>query len=250
MSFLITKLLLLLTAIFLLGGCVIFYGLDTFDIKAYGIPRFVRNDFTQSDKISEISRFRSSAGHDYSDGSESCRSMKHYYAPYEKYRVNNEIEVYSPADGVIHSIIKEEHGASEGLINQQVRIKSSVYPAFVFVLFHIDLISSEISSGKELKAGELIGHARMYYPDINEYGGSFDIAVWVNTPYGMRYISYFDTMADSLFNNYIARGAKSRDDFIISKEDRDADPLSCDGQRFTTNGKLENWFNLNMTLLR
>jgi hypothetical protein len=36
----------------------------------------------------------------------------------------------------------------------------------------------------------------------------------------------------------------------ISKEDRDADPLSCDGQRFTSSGKLENWFNLNTSLLR
>jgi len=245
---LVSKLILLSTASFLLTGCVLYYG-NTFDIDTYGIPRFVRNDFTQLGKITKISRFRSAAGHDYSDDFESCRNMKHYYAPYDKYRVNNEIEIYSPVDGVIHSIIKEGHGASKGLINQQVRIQSSEYPAFVFVLFHIDLISLDISKGKKLQAGELIGHARMYYPDINDYGGSFDIAVWVNTPSGIRNISYFDTMADTLFSNYIARGAKSRDDFIISKEARDADPLTCDGQRFTSNGKLENWFTLNMTLL-
>jgi len=54
----------------------------------------------------------------------------------------------------------------------------------------------------------------MYYPDINEYGYSFDIAIWNNSSSKMRYVSYFDIMADRLFNNYIARGAKSRDDFI------------------------------------
>jgi hypothetical protein len=247
MKFLVLNMLLLLTSIFLLFGCVVFHGSNTHSIETYNVPRFVSNDFTQLEKISEISKFRSAAGHDYSDGFESCRSMKHYYAPYDKYRVNNNIEVYSPVDGVIHSIIKEGHGASEGLDNKQVRIQSSVYPAFVFVLFHIDLISPEISNGKKLQAGELIGHARMYYPDINDYGYSFDIAVWVETPSGMRYVSYFDTMADTLFNNYIARGAKSRNDFIISKEKRDADPLSCDKQRFTSNGKLENWFILNTT---
>jgi hypothetical protein len=82
----------------------------------------------------------------------------------------------------------------------------------------------------------------LYYPDIKEYGYSFDIAIWDNSPSKMRYVSYFDTMTDSLFNNYIARGARSRDDFIISRTERDADPLSCDNGRFTSNGKLMNWF--------
>lgn len=243
--FLVSIFALLFTVVFLLVGCVVLHGHN--DIKTYGIPKFVEKDFTQLEKISEISRFRSSAGHDYSDGFESCRSMKHYYAPYEKYRVNNDIEVYSPVDGTIHSIIKEQHGASDGLYNKQVRIQSSKYPVFIFVIFHIDLTSSEISEGKTVKAGELIGHARMYYSDINEYGYSFDIAVWDNSFSKMRYVSYFDTMTDKLFNNYIVRGAKSRSDFIISKEERDADPLSCDKERFTSNGKLKNWFVLNFS---
>jgi len=217
---------------------------DAHTIRNYNVPIFIKHDFTQLEKISKISRFRSAAGHDYSDGFESCRSMKHYYAPYEKYRINNEIEVYSPVDGFIHSIIKEGHGASEGSENKQVRIQSDEYPTMVFVLFHIDLISPEICSGRKIRAGELIGYARLYYPDINEYGYNFDIAVYVNTPSGIRYISYFDTMTDVLFRSYMARGARSRADFIISKEERDADPLSCDGERFTGEGRLENWFTL------
>ena len=34
----------------------------------------------------------------------------------------------------------------------------------------------------------------------------------------------------------------SREEVIIIKEERDADPLSCDGETFTTQGTLENWF--------
>lgn len=239
--FLAFVLALLFAASIQLVGCFVLHGHNVHDITTCDIPKFVEKDFTQLEKISEISRLRSAIGHDYSDGFESYRSMKHYYAPYEKYRINNDVEIYSPVDGTIHSIIKEQHGASEGLFNKQVRIQSSKYPLFIFVIFHVDLVASEISEGKRLHAGELIGHARMYYPDINEYGYSFDIAIWNNSSSKMRYVSYFDTMTDSLFSYYVARGARSRNDFIIGKAERDADPLSCENGRFTGNGKLINW---------
>ena len=37
----------------------------------------------------------------------------------------------------------------------------------------------------------------------------------------------------------------SRDDFIIPREARDADPLTCEGEEFTVGGNLENWVVLN-----
>jgi hypothetical protein len=52
-------------------------------------------------------------------------------------------------------------------------------------------------------------------------------------------------MSDSLFLNYQTRGMAIRDDAIISKEDRDADSLSCNGETFTNQGTLENWVILN-----
>jgi len=222
--------------------------LKSSDIPTNDIPRFVQNDFTQLEKISQISRFRSAAGHDYSDQFESCRSMKHYYAPYDAYRENNNIKVYSPVDGVIDSIMDEGHGASEGLTNKQIRIRSASYPEFIFVIFHTDLISADIIAGKNVQAGELLGHARMYYPDLAEYAHDFDIAVWfwpeMGSP-GTRYISFFETMTDARFNNYAARGVQSRSELIISKDARNADPLTCDGQQFTSTGSLENWVTLN-----
>jgi len=73
-----------------------------------------------------------------------------------------------------------------------------------------------------------------------------DIAIMVNTPLGIKCISYLDVMTDNLFQSYINRGFNLRDDAIITKEQRDLDPLTCnpDGT-FVTEGNIDNWFNLN-----
>lgn len=220
-------------------------GVATYDLERLGVPKFVSQDFTQLYKVKSISLFRSAYGHDYSDATEECRSMKHYYAPKNIYRKNDEIEIYSPIDGVIESIQNEHHGSSDGLKNKEVRIQSTQYPAFSFTLFHCDLIDDTIVVGKEVHAGELIAHARMVYPDLNETANDFDISVWVQTPDHIQYVSYFETMTDTLFSNYQSRGVTSRDEMIISKSARDADPLTCNGQQFTNTGSLPNWKDLN-----
>ena len=215
------------------------------DIEVTGVPEFVEKDFTQLSKIDKISKFRSGFGHSFTDGSEPCRSMKHYFNPYQSYRQNNAVEIYSPVNGMIVSVANDGHGASAGLTNKEVQIKPDKYPAFVFVIYHCDLTSEAIVTGKRIEAGELIGHARLYYDDLNEYATSFDIAVWVNTPSGMRLVSYFETMSDDLFNTYLLRGVTSRHDFIITKEDRDSSPLQCDGDTFLSEGSIENFVSLN-----
>jgi hypothetical protein len=218
---------------------------DLYDIEAMGIPKFVGKDFTQLSKIEKISKFRSGFGHSYNDEAETCRSMKHYYNPYENYRENNSVEIYSPVSGTVVSVTNDGHGESIGLTNKQIHIQPDDQPAFVFVLFHCYLISPAVKTGKTVQAGELIGHARLYYEDLDQHASSFDIALWVNTPSGIRLVSYFDAMKDAVFNNYVARGAQSRNDFIITREDRDADPLECNGETFLAEGELENWFTLN-----
>jgi len=122
-------------------------GCDYYDVDSNGVPKFVESDFTELAKIMQISRFRSGSGHDYSGDFESCRSMKHYYAPFEIYRENYNIEVYSPVHGVIERIEDERHGSSSGLSNKQIRIKSTIQPAFTFIIFHTDLISSDMAEG-------------------------------------------------------------------------------------------------------
>jgi hypothetical protein len=213
----------------------------TYDIAHDGIPKFVKKDFTQLAKIEKISKFRSGEGHDFSDGFETCRSMKHYYSVYEGYRLNNVVEIRSPVAGDIVSISNDGHGASIGLNNKQIQIRPDGQPAFVIRIFHCDLASSAICAGKRLKVGELLGHARLYYEDLGEHAGSFDIAVFVNTPDGRRLISYFNTLSDAAFSAYTARGVTSRQDFIITQEERDADPLQCNGEEFMNSGNLGNW---------
>jgi hypothetical protein len=213
----------------------------THDVEIDGIPRFVGSDYTRLAMIHSISRFRSAAGHSYTDRFESCRSMKHYYAPMESYRRNNTVPIYAPATGTIVAVWADGHGASIGLSNKQIILRPESQPAFRFWIFHTDLVSSEVAAGTHVEAGELIGHARLYYDDLGEYGTSFDIAVTVNTPAGVQLVSYFDTMTDTLFSNYRARGVTSREDLVISREARDSDPLECEGETFISNGTIESW---------
>jgi len=216
----------------------------SYDIEANGIPQFVGHDFTQVSRIEMISRFRSGVGHSYTDGTETCRSMKHYYAPYDAYRENDTVEIYSPVRGTITTVVNDGHGASIGLKNKQIHIRPDDQPAFNFVIFHCDVLSSAIATGKKVAAGELLGYARLYYDDLDEYADNFDIAVSVNTPSGNRLVPYFETMDDVTFDGYVSRGAVSRDEFTITREARDADPLECDGETFMTSGTLENWVTL------
>jgi hypothetical protein len=220
-----------------------------YDIELNGIPKFIEKDFTQLSKIDMISKFRSGFGHSYTDGSEDCRSMKHYYNPYERYRKNLEVEIYSPVTGTIVSIMNDFEGSNTdllGLKNKEIHIKPDEQPAFIFDIFHCELVSSDIVTGKKVQAGELLGFATMYYETWDEYVTSFDIAVWVNTPSGIRLVPYSDTMKDVVFKNYISRGVFSRQDFIITQESRDANPLECNGEQFVSNDENPNdWVILN-----
>jgi hypothetical protein len=212
-----------------------------YDITNAGIPKFVRADFTNLAKIEKISKFRSGFGHSFTDGFEECRSMKHYFNPYEIYRKNNTVQIFSPVTGTIISITNDGYGESLGLTNKLVHIRPDDQPAFIFVLFHVDLLSPEVVTGKRIQRGEPIGYAHLYYDDLDEYVTSFDIAAWVNTPSGLRLISYIETLDDEVFEHYASRGVLSRDEFIITREVRDANPLECNGESFVTSDNPDNW---------
>ncbi|MFH1688627.1 MAG: hypothetical protein ABIE42_00135 [Candidatus Eisenbacteria bacterium] len=198
---------------------------ETYDIDANGIPRFVAVDCITLDDIYRISKFRSGVGHDYSDDFESCRSMKHYFQP--SFDVDwSTVEVFSPVDGTVSRMWEEWAGT-------QVQVRSGERPAFFFNVFHINL-SDPLVVGDSLSAGQPLG---------NHIGAQTmsDIAVWVNTPSGPKLISYFDVMTDSLFQGYQARGLSSREDAVISRDARDADPLSCYQEEFADTGNIANW---------
>lgn len=202
---------------------------ETYNVDANGIPKFAAVDYIELDKIYRISKFRSSVGHSYWDDFESCRSLKHYFEPKGDADWST-IKIYSPVKGTVSRLIEEWAGT-------QVQIKSTQYPAFFFIIFHINLANP-------LKVGDMINAGQQLGMHIGSQTMS-DIAVGVNTPDGWKLVSYFSVMTDSVFQGYQARGVSSRDVMIISKEARDADTLTCDGDTFTNSGHIENWVILN-----
>ncbi len=208
-------------------------GNGTYDVDANGIPRFVYADYIDLAKIYLISKFRSGIGHSYSDDFESCRSMKHYFQP--KASIDwSKVKIFSPVDGTVTRVTEDEAGA-------QVRIKSKEYPAFFFIIFHVNLLNP-LSVDDEVTEGQMLG------THIGVQTMS-DIAVGVNTPGGWKLLSYFEVIADVVFQNYKARGVNSRNAVIISKQARDVDPLTCSGEDFVNSGNLVNWVILSTSSL-
>ena len=211
-----------------------------FDLDTQAVPQVVTADFTNvADYIEDISLFRSAAGHDYSDSFESCRSMKHYFSPKLEERLNDNVPVFAPFAGVVVTLNTEEAGfVDDGVTDQRVFIRSDNNPAVLVVLFHVDLLTDELVVGSEVTAGQQLGYARMIS------GGSvhhdFDIGAQIYTLEGVRYASYFELLDASIFSNYSSFGL-SRSDFIITESARDADPLTCDGETFTSFGSLDSW---------
>lgn len=65
------------------------------------LPRFITASHIDVADVEYVSRFRSAAGHDFSDSFEGPSSMKHYYRPLNYYDVRFTQPIYSPVDGVI-----------------------------------------------------------------------------------------------------------------------------------------------------
>lgn len=192
-----------------------------YDLVNQGVPRFVNTSYIDLNKITQISTFRSSIGHSYTDGLESCRSMKHYFGNPDQTAL-----IYSPVDGVITKLDQEWAGI-------QIRIQSSSYPAFSFIIFHVAL-QPNLKLGDIVKTGQILGN------HISNQTSS-DIAVSVDTKEGLRLISYIETLSDQGWAQLQARGIKNREQLIISKQSRDASPLQCEGEKFTSIDNLVTW---------
>ncbi|HLA88798.1 MAG TPA: hypothetical protein VJL28_00010, partial [Gemmatimonadaceae bacterium] len=71
-----------------------------------------------------------------------------------------------------------------------------------------------------------------------------DIAVGVSTPRGYQLVSWFEAMSDGVFAGYASRGVASRASAIITRAARDADPLTCSGETFTSSDTIAGWLAL------
>ena len=199
-------------------------GIDT----TQALPKFIRTNYIELDLINRISRFRSGIGHSYTDDFESCRSMKHYFEP--KGNVDwSVVKIFSPVSGEVIRVFEEWAG-------DQVQITPTDQPSFYLSIFHIKLI-------RPLKAGDRVTEGELLGTHIGAQTMS-DIAVGVTVNGKRKLVSYFDVITDSLFQQYTRRGATSRAQFIITKEDRDGDSLRCAGDAFMNSGKLSHWVEL------
>jgi hypothetical protein len=200
------------------------------------LPKFITHDFIDLSRVGSISKFRSGEGHDFSSSGESCRSMKHYFNPpitaeSEQYRQahnglppapdgQTDIDIFSPVAGTITAIREEQTP-----IGKQVYIKPDDAKSFTLRFFHIYLASG-IEKGSRLAAGQKIG--------VIGAGQSTDIAVERGgLPWNKGYVSYFSVMSDQVFATYQTLGVASRDALIITKEQRDAQPFTCNGEEFS-----------------
>ena len=187
------------------------------------VAKFVNTNFIDLDSIERISKFRGGYGHDYSEGSpEECRSMKHYFwakggMPGSSHSPAwTTVKYYSPVDGKISFLRPgtDSDGQTEYYFTIIPDEQSSYYLSF----FHVNLLS-EFQKGGSVKEGQHIG----YLSDEYVHG---EIAVQKGL--GGAPISFFNIITDDLFEEYKKGGAKTREDFIIPKEDRDKKSLNCD----------------------
>jgi hypothetical protein len=199
----------------------------TYDVATSGLPVLIEADYINLGSIEWVSLFRSSSGHDFSDDFEVCRSMKHYFNPISTVDWSA-IQIYSPIEG---TIVGWSHEGDRGTA---ITIGSNAFPGVAVTIFHITL-SSPPSIGDTVAAGDLLG-------THHGSGGNSDIAVGIVTLDGYMLVSYFDVMSDDVFQDYEAYGASSRSDFIITAAERDLDPLTCDGEEFSSSGTLQKWF--------
>jgi hypothetical protein len=213
-------------------------GLPSYDLATFGPPRVLTANYIDLSKIERISRFRSAVGHSYTDGSETCRSMKHYFQPWLSVDWNS-VDIFAPASGTILGI------ARDGVYGFRVRMRPRDLPALDVQIFHVNL-DSAIVVNAWVNAGDHLGR---HFGRQALSTTMSDIAMSIGPKEGGTLISYFDAMTDAVFAEFQARGVAAREAAIITKAERDADPVACVGEsQFTTQGTLPNWLQLATTL--
>lgn len=217
----------------LIGAVIVAGVVVSSSAETDSVPQFIEADFIDLEKIYSISKFRSGSGHDFSGSGESCRSMKHYFNTQDtrekmmSFEKNNgippqpdgvhDINIYSPVTGEIVAVEIEQMP-----IGEQIYIRPDSHPDYTVRLFHVYL-DSGMKDGSKVNAGQKIGIISQYQnTDIAIMAGGFKTNL----------VSYFDVMPESIFAKYRERGVKSRDELILTKEARDADPLQCNGEMF------------------
>ncbi|MAT07746.1 MAG: hypothetical protein ACJ0A8_00790 [Dehalococcoidia bacterium] len=200
------------------------------------LPKVAKANFAELEKLGRTSKIRSGVGHDYSFNTSeydptgaSCRSMKHYMIPVGVPRDNAlysttphtfdwmSIKFFSPVDGVVQDVVYSSNSYGP---EAQFTISSDEHGGYYFNFYHVNLDPSLIF-GSKVTAGQYIGH-------LNGVAWA-EIAVEVRVNSRESYlVSFLQVATDEVLSEYQARGLNSVSDVIVTKEERDANPLPCD----------------------
>ena len=201
------------------------------------IPQIANFNFTELDKYSRMSKLRSGVGHDYSFNTSeydatrnNCRSMKHYFVPMGVPLENSlygvtphafewmSIKFFAPADGTLTDVryTQNEYG-----MEANFSILSSQYPGYYFTYYHIAL-DPNLTEGTLVEAGEQIGTL-----GHEESWGEIAVQVRINSTES-HLISFIQVATDDVLEIYKNRGVNTASDVIITREQRDANPLACE----------------------
>ncbi len=207
----------------------------TYDVGSSGVPLIIGADCIEPSRMGMVSKFRSGHGFDYSDDFESCRSMKHSFAP-KPGEDPATGRLFAPFSGTVIGSLEDWEGTTLWK-GTTIGIRPDSQEAFWALLFHVNL-DRPLQVGDHVEAGQTLGRPE------KEDGGT-TVAVWVHTPEGDRLLSYSHVISDGLLVQYQLRGLHSREAAIVSREERDADPLTCQGEEIIDTGNLDHWFILN-----
>ena len=218
------------------------------NVSENNLPKFIRANIIDPNFVTSLSKFRSIAGHSNPGWPEKCRSMKHYintYDPTKTYKQITEadraimptndssIDIFSPVDGRL-----SKSPTGEG--DDQLNISVDGQRGFGIRFEHVHLDPSIGKFNAKVTAGQKI--ATIWN------GQNFDLSIYYHYYKGDELFSYFQVMPDNIFSAWQTVGATSRDEFVFTKEYRDAHPTTCDNSRPGTpnfldaSGKVtENW---------
>lgn len=176
------------------------------------LPKIITANYQDLNNIAAVSRFRSGIGHDAADSFESCRSLKHYFIYKTTISDTTKSKLFSPVNGKVMALMPDGK-------DKQIWIRPDGFPNYSIRIYHAKPLD-HIKKGAVVKAGDHI--AFQSRSDTNS-----DIQVGISSTTRTRFVSYFELLTDELFESYKNLGIKDRSEFIISKEQRDADPLKC-----------------------
>lgn len=258
------------------------------------LPYFITASHVDLADIALVSKFRSTAGHDFSDSFETCCSMKHYFHSIDYYAMRFTQPIYSMVDGVVFylqggtgsgpagaSYLDEERGyeAMSGkkppadYRDWSIFIRPDNAPNVWVQHMHVNPLDEIVEAvppvtdlnlmrgvakpapiGYRVQAGDLIAHG-LGEIIVKRYldGAGFpspcnsgDARKSHGNRPGCRDTvqlhSIFEFMTDSVLAEYQKLAAEaeliSRADFIITAEQRAANPMKCDGENFTETASL------------